>query len=125
MIAFFPGKFQPPHLGHILTIMDLYHEYDKIIIGITEDGPYCISRSEAMEIFRRAFQNLPKVKVVLIPGALIRYQSQENLPCFDVLLSGNQEVINWAQQLGLPCKSIPRAEGIGFSGTFIRAQHNT
>ena len=38
-VAFFPGKFMPPHLGHIETIMDVYDEYDRIIVGITEGPP--------------------------------------------------------------------------------------
>jgi len=38
----FPGKFQPPHLGHIITIMRLRKDYNKIIIGITDDKPEVI-----------------------------------------------------------------------------------
>ena len=30
-VAFFPGKFQPPHLGHIITLMRIYKKFDKPI----------------------------------------------------------------------------------------------
>ena len=37
--AFFPGKFHPPHIGHVQTILDILPDYDKVIIGVTERAP--------------------------------------------------------------------------------------
>jgi len=121
MIAFFPGKFQPAHLGHVLTVMSLYDDYDKIIIGITDDGPYICSRPCTQEVFIKVFRLLPKVKIVLIDGILCDKKSPMGLPVFDVLLSGNSAVIKWATKYGVTCKNIPRSEGLGFSGTEIRS----
>ena len=42
-VAFFPGKFQPVHMGHITSLMKIYDDYDKIIIGITSDSPAILS----------------------------------------------------------------------------------
>lgn len=120
MIAFFPGKFQPPHLGHVVSVIRLYKKYDKILIGITEDEPSVISRQEARNIFEEVFQYLPKVEVRLIKGVLLSYLSREGLPKFDVLLTGNPDVIEWCNKRDVPCIFVPRSEGLGFSGTFIR-----
>ena len=44
--VFFPGKFQPVHLGHIISIMNIYEKFDKIIIGITQDKPEVLTQNE-------------------------------------------------------------------------------
>ena len=121
MIAFFPGKFQPAHLGHVLTIMSLYDDYDKIIIGITNDTPHVCPRITTKKIFIKVFRLLPKVKVVLIDGVLCDRKSKTSLPKFDILLSGNPAVIKWAMKHKIKCKNVPRTNGLGFSGTDIRS----
>jgi len=120
MIAFFPGKFQPPHLGHIITIMDLYDKYDKIIIAITDDVPRVSSSTERKSIFEHVFRHLEKVEVVLIPGVLTRYKTTTDLPHFDVCLSGNEDVIARMKKLGKKVTKVPRSVGIGYSGREIR-----
>jgi len=121
MIAFFPGKFQPPHLGHVLTIMSVYDLYDEIIIGITDDGPFICPRPYTKEVFEKVFRFLPKVRIVLIDGILCDKKSLLGLPRFNVLLSGNPDVIDWAIKHNANCENIPRSEGLGFSGTGIRS----
>lgn len=120
MIAFFPGKFQPPHLGHILTIMTHYEHYSKIIIGISEDGPHTVSKAEQIRIFETVFKHLPKVEVQLIPGVLRDYTSTENLPEFDVCITGNPNIVETMKRLGKPCTFVERTEGLGHSGTALR-----
>ena len=120
MIAFFPGKFQPPHLGHVLTIMDLYDKYDKVIVAITDDAPRVSSSTERKSIFERVFRYLEKVEVVLIPGVLTQYKTTTDLPHFDVCLSGNEDVIAKMKKLGKKATKVPRSIGIGYSGREIR-----
>ncbi|MBW2976272.1 adenylyltransferase/cytidyltransferase family protein [Candidatus Woesearchaeota archaeon] len=119
-VAFFPGKFQPPHLGHVISLMQLYPKYDQIIIGITEDGPDVISQKERKAIFEKALEHLPKFKVVLIKGILTKMDSLKNLPKFDVCISGNEKVIEKIRGLGKETEFLPRSEGMYFSGTKIR-----
>ena len=121
MIAFFPGKFQPVHLGHVLTLMSIYDDYDFIIVGITDDGPYICSRSCTQKVFTDVFRLLPKVKTALIDGILCDRKSPVGLPSFDILLSGNPAVLKWARKHHVKCVEIPRSEGLGFSGTDIRS----
>ena len=67
MIAFFPGKFVPPHLGHIITIMSIYEKYDKVIVGITDESDLIISQKERESIFQSVFKHLSKIKEAQIP----------------------------------------------------------
>lgn len=119
-IAFFPGKFQPPHLGHMISMMQLYPKYDTIIIGITEDGPKMLTQEERKKIFEKALEHLPKFKVVLIKGVLSEAKSLEHLPYFDVCISGNMKVIKNIKKLGREVKFMPRSTGLYFSGTELR-----
>ena len=120
MNAFFPGKFQPPHLGHVLTIMGIYNEYDKIIIGVTDDTPRVLEQKVVRNVFEKVFQHLPKIEVAVIEGVLCLRPSREGLPEFDVLLTGNPDVVTWAKNHEVPSRFIHRSEGLGFSGTMIR-----
>ena len=123
MIAFFPGKFQPPHLGHIISLMKLYDEYDEIIVGITEDTPkdseFQLPLEARKNIFKAALQHLPKFRVVTLKGT-IEGGAVNDLPEFDVCLSGNEKVIEKIQSWGKQAEFLPRAEGAGFSGATIR-----
>lgn len=119
--ALFPGKFQPPHIGHIQTLMNIYPFYDKIIVGITEDKPSVLSPLKVKNIFESILKHLPKFEVILIKGTIEGSDSIDNLPDFDVLLSGNQKVIDHVKKFGKKADFISRTEGIGCSGTELRS----
>ena len=116
--VFFPGKFQPPHIGHVMTISKLINNYEKVIIGITEDKPRIVSREEIQTIYETIFGK--KVEYRFIDGVLTDYKTTEGLPKFDILISGNSDVIEWGLKLGIAVKSMPRSKGIGCSGSEVR-----
>lgn len=117
----FPGKFQPPHIGHILTISKLL-KHGRVIVGITEGEPRVISREEVQTIFETVFTTRAGYK--FIDGTLTDYTDMDKLPEFDVVATGNDEVIEWGLKLGLSVKKVPRSKGIGYSGTELRELHN-
>lgn len=117
----FPGKFQPPHIGHILTISKLL-KHGRVIVGITEGEPRVISREEVQTIFETVFTTRAEYK--FIDGTLTDYTDMDKLPEFDVVATGNDEVIEWGLKLGLSVKKVPRSKGIGYSGTELRELHN-
>lgn len=119
--VFFPGKFQPVHLGHVLTLMSFYETYDKIIIGVTEDGPDVLTQDEIKDVFEKVFKYLPKFEVVLINGTITNSNNLDHLPKFDLCLTGNKDVIRTLRNLGLNVEFMDRSEGLGFSGTDIRS----
>jgi len=125
MIAFFPGKFQPPHIGHVLTIVRIYEKYDKIIIGVTEDGPIVMSQKERVDILQDIFKYMERVEIILLPGILTEYEDFKLLPEFDICLSGNKKVVEKISSFGINAKHLNRSQGIGFSGTEMRSLRNS
>jgi cytidyltransferase-like protein len=119
--VFFPGKFQPVHLGHIISIMNIYDKYDKIIIGITVDIPEILSPNERKEIFETVFKHLNKVEVILIKKVISGSRDLSHLPAFDICLTGNSKVIETMSDNGLNASFLERSIGIGYSGTEIRS----
>lgn len=117
MDLFFPGKFQPPHIGHVITISKLKN-IGNVIIGISEDSPQIIPIQKVLDIFKTIFNG--SVDYFLIKGRLIDYKNIEGFPNFDVLVSGNDKVIEWGLKIGLAVKRFPRSEGIGCSGEELR-----
>ena len=115
--AFFPGKFQPPHIGHVLTISKILKKYN-VIIGISPDGPNIISQNEVINIFKTIFVN--RVEYFIFDNVLSNYKDVNIFPYFDIILTGNIEIINWAKKLKLPVEKIPRSNCIGGSGTELR-----
>ena len=122
-VAFFPGKFQPPHIGHIQTIMNILPHYKKIIIGITEDRPdgINVTSNYIKNILNQFFKSFDHVEICKIKGVLTKKENLDGLPEFDVLLSGNEKVIKWGDKHNIESKYIPRSEGMFCSGTEIRS----
>jgi cytidyltransferase-like protein len=106
-IGFFPGKFNPPHMGHFLTIMKLAKKYN-IIVGITEDRPI---NSFPKEIILDLLNQLKEygIEIVEIKGRLIDKKDIFDLPYFDILLSGNPDVIDWAKKMKVDYKFVKRS----------------
>jgi cytidyltransferase-like protein len=123
MIAFFPGKFQPPHLGHVLTIVGLLDKYNKVIIGVTDDTPKILEQSDRVSIFKKIFKYTDSIEVIPIQGILTQYTQQDIflLPDFDICISGNKDVIDNLKLLGIYSEFSERSKGIGYSGTEIRS----
>lgn len=123
-VAFFPGKFHPPHIGHIQTILNILPEYRKVIIGVSEDMPKNIIVSEPdkiIDVLRSFFIDFENIEVCKIRGVLTENKDLKGLPNFDVLLSGNPKVVSWAKRMNVNVEYIPRSEGALFSGCEIRS----
>ena len=122
-VAFFPGKFHPPHIGHIQTILNILPKYRKLIVGVSEHLPengVIATPADIMETLKSFFVNFDNIEVCKIKGILIEKKNVEDLPKFDVLLSGSSEVLNWAKSMSIDTKYIPRSSGIMCSGSEIR-----
>lgn len=121
-IGFFPGKFHPPHVGHILTMLKILPKYKKLIIGVTEDIPNkkVINISGIISTLNLFFSEFDNVEIIPIKGVLIERETLVGLPKFDVLLSGNDDVLVWAKNRGVEGRYVSRSEGFLCSGTEIR-----
>lgn len=121
-IAFFPGKFHPPHIGHILTILNILPKYSKLIIGVSEDSPKkkVTNVNDIITTLSLFFKSFDNVEICLIRGVLTEKTSLDGLPDFDVLVSGNRKVLKWAEKHDVKAEYVSRSEGVFCSGTEIR-----
>ncbi len=121
-VAFFPGKFHPPHVGHILTILNILPKYRKLIIGVSEDCPEdkVTNVNDIINTLNLFFKSFDNVEICLIQGVLVEKTDLKGLPNFDVLLSGNEDVISWAEKYNIKAELVPRSEGVFCEGTEIR-----
>ena len=120
-VAFFPGKFQPVHMGHITSLMKIYDDYDKIIIGITSDSPTILSLQERREVFEKVLSKFNKFKYVFFDTALVDIKDKAILPKFDVCVTGNSAVVDYMEKNNFKTRILSRSEGVGYSGTEIRS----
>jgi nicotinamide mononucleotide adenylyltransferase len=122
-VAFFPGKFHPPHIGHIQTLLNIMPKYKKLIVGVSEHLPEEVitTPDEIIDSLKLLFSYFDNVEVCKIKGTLIDREDIEDLPCFDVLLSGNPDVLAWGQKMGLKVEHVNRSCGIDCSGSNIRS----
>lgn len=122
MVAFFPGKFHPPHIGHIQTILNIVPKYRKLVIGVSEDIPkdnVIADPKDIILMLKEFFKSFNNVEVCGISGVLVEKENANGLPKFDVLLSGNPEVLAWAKRCNIESRFIERSAGT-LSSTVIR-----
>ena len=125
-VAFFPGKFHPPHMGHIQTILKLAPRYKRLIVGVTGDTPEgaVMTRDEIVAALRNVLTPTANIDVLPVDGTLVHKRDTTGLPPFDVLLSGNPDVIAWAQDKQLACQFVERSFGTDCSGDNMRRALN-
>ncbi len=116
-VGLFLGKFQPPHLGHIRTILKIKDRYARLVIGITEDEKI-LKPNKIQDILTDVFREFENIEVVLIKGVV--EQGTAKLPeDVDVILSGNHKVLDKLSSK-YKIEFVERTEGIGYSATEIR-----
>lgn len=121
MKAIFLGKFQPPHLGHIRTIIRLSKEYSKLTVGITQSNPSLMPFQEVKKILDEVLENFINIETVLIKGSIEGGTASITDLDFDLIVSGNHKVLNILEKQGFKTKFEDRTEGVGYSGSEIRS----
>ncbi len=121
MKAVFLGKFQPPHLGHVRTILNIAKEYSKVTVGITKGEPKTIEYEMVKKIFDEIFQCNNNIDVELIDGVVEDGTADINKIDFDIVVSGNHKVLEQLKSRGYLTCFQKRTSGVGYSGSEIRA----
>ncbi|AZL54722.1 hypothetical protein EI285_09095 [Aliarcobacter skirrowii] len=125
MTAIFLGKFQPPHLGHIQTILKISKKYEKVIIGITKGSQKILDYEEVKSIFEEIFENNKNIEVEIIEGTIEDGTAKLDSYNFDIIVTGNKKVLKLLSEKGYKTIFQARTEGVGYSGSEIRAlAHN-
>ncbi|MEG0498197.1 MAG: hypothetical protein RR541_09405 [Carnobacterium sp.] len=121
MKAIFLGKFQPPHLGHVRTIIRLSTQYSSVIVGITQSEPAMMPFEEVKATLQEVLSAYKNIEVVLIAGSIEGCTATIDTLSFDVVISGNHKVLNILKEQGYQTKFCERTEGVGYSGSEIRS----
>ena len=119
MSILFIGKFQPPHLGHVLTIKKLLKKYKNVTIGITQGKPQFFNRKKIKSIFENVFQSDKKVKVILLTGAVDEKTIKIDKK-FRLIVSGNKKILRILNKQKFKTKFQSRSKGYYFSGRALR-----
>jgi nicotinamide mononucleotide adenylyltransferase len=126
--ALFPIKGQPPHIGHILTLVRIYDEYDQILVRIIatpgkyyDSNDFIIPPENVASIFREIFKHMPKIEVIVSREHLRDMKSINHPPFFDVIVSGNKRFLEGVKHLK-PVRYVPRSQinGFNISGEKLR-----
>jgi nicotinamide mononucleotide adenylyltransferase len=131
--AVFSGRFDPPHIGHVLTIIRLLKRYDRVVVVVLDypERESCPA-AKAKEIFIEVLSSIRGNGIITVMvnnthfGKITRskYILLIDECCADaastVYVSGNQQVIDHfkKEMKGLMFEFIDRSEN--YSGTDIR-----
>jgi cytidyltransferase-like protein len=119
VVAFF-GKFQPPHLGHILTISQLIAKYQHVKVVITSDNDQFLPYHEIKKTMEQVYFFSKKVSVHIVDGSIEKKTADLSGLTFDIAVSGNRKVLASLGQLGFETSFVERSNGPGYSGTIIK-----
>ncbi|MFA5166857.1 MAG: adenylyltransferase/cytidyltransferase family protein [Candidatus Paceibacterota bacterium] len=126
--AIFSGRFDPVHLGHVLTILKLLDRFDRVVVVILDypEREGCTAQ-EAFDIFQSVFIHIssPRMITLIINkdhfATISREQYLDLIKTVGakndgvVYVSGNRKVLDNFQHMDLPWEYIPRSRE--YSGT--------
>ena len=118
LTAVFIGKFQPPHLGHIITAKRLMAKYKSIVIAVTDGMPNIMSPGSVLGLFKEVLGE-NGVAYKHIAGAVDEGTAIFDFD-FDVICSGNPLVLDVLKNKGFQVEFVERANDNYFTGTVIR-----
>jgi len=136
-IGIFSGRFDPPHLGHVMTIIKLSCIMDRLFVFVLNHPSrnVCPSDSSAA-ILKFVFQKLVddgRVVIVLHPQhfGLITKPDWEKIlsdlaipPNKVMYYSGNPDVLKITRSCGILSQFVQRSFDWMYSGTIVRAGIN-
>ncbi|HMN60460.1 MAG TPA: pantetheine-phosphate adenylyltransferase [Anaerolinea sp.] len=68
--AFFPGTFDPIHLGHMNIVIRASRLFDELVVGVYNRPlkNLLFTPEERLDLVRRAFTEVPKIRVIGFSG---------------------------------------------------------
>jgi hypothetical protein len=108
MIALFPCKIDPPHLGHAITLLGIRDDYTHVIVDVLDTGKErFVPAGDAIALLDRVLGCFP---------GTYRYRthttsytrSLDDLPDFDVVVSGNMRLLEFMHDHGYAVCYIER-----------------
>lgn len=116
--AVFIGKFQPPHIGHMITARKLADRYAHVIVAVTDGKPNIMSPESVLNLFEEVLGN-ESFSYEHIKGAVDEGTAKFSFD-FDIICSGNPLVLDLLKKQGHKVEFIERSSDDYFTGTSIR-----
>lgn len=117
--ALFLGRFQPPHIGHLMTIRGLASRYEKVIVGVTEAEPSVMPVPNVVAILKGLLPG-SGIDVIHVKGS-VEGGTAEIECAFDVCCSGNPNVLARMSERGFRTEFTERSMDSIYSGTRERS----
>jgi nicotinamide mononucleotide adenylyltransferase len=123
MEHYFIGKFQPPHLGHILTFNKIRSKYKiDLKIMVTQGEGSFIEFAKIKNIFLSALQ-ISETHIESVKGS-IEKKTISGLPRDAVFYTGNEKVIKLLRDSNYDAVFVERSMDKFYTGTSIRKNVN-
>lgn len=132
-IAVFSGRFDPPHLGHLITMVKLSNDHDIVIVPVLSYDDRLVDAATAIETMKRVTKALNNNKVRFSInivhfakisagdyGRLLRREGVDQSINEVIYYSGNHEVLNHMNDIGVKNKFIERSFDEYYSSTIIK-----
>jgi nicotinamide-nucleotide adenylyltransferase len=128
--AFYIGRFQPFHLGHYSTIMNIAEDVDELVIGIgsaqkSHDPKDPFTAGERVMMIRHALKDA-NITHYAIPIEDLQRNSVwvshiiSMTPPFDLVYSNNPLVVQLFKEAGIEVRQPPMFHREGYSGSETR-----
>jgi len=111
MIMLFSGRFDRPHLGHIVTIKKLMQRYDEVIVVMLEYVGQHYPTKDRCQILRDGLRYVPGNFNLIVNKehfAFITRKELSRLPEFDIYGSGNEDCLVHIAALGHDTEYVER-----------------
>lgn len=97
----YPGRFQPPHFGHMSIFEESLKDNKKVCIAIRDvepDEKNPLTALEVKSLWEKVYQNNPMVKVIIIPDITdIKYGRGVGYNVSEIVVSENIAKISATQ----------------------------
>ncbi|MEL9989992.1 MAG: nicotinamide-nucleotide adenylyltransferase [Thermoproteus sp.] len=133
MRALFPGRFQPPHWGHVRAVEAILREVDELIVSVGSaqfnyllKDPFTAGERIWMlrEALREGGVDLSRVIIVPIPNVENNLEwigrVKSYVPPFDVVYTGNPFVAMLFRDAGYEVRQQPMYQREMYSSTRVR-----
>lgn len=98
--ALFPGRFQPFHLGHLLTIQKILRNNHNIVIALRDApmnrrNPFSLRERKRIifQSLKEACTNFNRIEIVEIPDICDNWVKKiEKIADFSIVYSGNSDI---------------------------------
>ena len=108
----FSGRFDPIHLGHLISILRLATKYNKVVVVILDylgrSSPAQYSKQILEESLSHCKGNF-EVLINNVHFGKITIKQLESIPKFDVYAAGNMKVLKHMSSLGFKVEWVDRA----------------